>query len=379
MSESPVPPRKKVELTPPPRIRANAPVAPEMSWNPSQAEASGAEGRTLRWMTVVGFLFLAGIAVAVFVVLPDWAKQRRNERPSVAQSVVPAPVAAEPVAAEPVASEPVASEPVAPERASERVAPERVAPEPVFPAPVTQPAASEPVIDQAFVQAMTEGLGALQREDFEAARNAFEQARQITPDSPQVADGLARADASWRRQIIADHRAEASLLEGEEKWRDALRHYEAVLDLDPSVSFAQQGRELAQGRAELLEGLQRHVSKPDRLATPAVLEEASLLVARASDIEDAGPRHRRFTSDLERLVEVFSTPIRARLRSDQQTEIVVYKVGRLGVFDERVLDLRPGSYTVVGSRRGYRDVRRQLIIEPGKAPEPLLVRCEEKI
>ena len=58
---------------------------------------------------------------------------------------------------------------------------------------------------------------------------------------------------------------------------------------------------------------------------------------------------------------------------------MVYKVGRLGTFTERALDLHPGTYTVVGTRRGYRDVRRQLVIEPGQKPAPLEVRCEEKI
>jgi hypothetical protein len=44
-----------------------------------------------------------------------------------------------------------------------------------------------------------------------------------------------------------------------------------------------------------------------------------------------------------------------------------------------VLELRPGTYTVVGTRRGYRDVRHQLVISPGKEPDILVVRCAEKI
>ncbi len=58
---------------------------------------------------------------------------------------------------------------------------------------------------------------------------------------------------------------------------------------------------------------------------------------------------------------------------------MVYKTGRLGKFARRELDLRPGTYTVVGSRRGYKDVRRQLVVETGAAPKPFEVRCEEKI
>ena len=54
-------------------------------------------------------------------------------------------------------------------------------------------------------------------------------------------------------------------------------------------------------------------------------------------------------------------------------------MGQLGTFARKVLELRPGTYTVVGKRRGYRDVRRQLVVEPEGSPPPLVVRCEEEI
>ena len=43
------------------------------------------------------------------------------------------------------------------------------------------------------------------------------------------------------------------------------------------------------------------------------------------------------------------------------------------------LELRPGSYTVVGSRKGYRDVRRTLVVEAGREPPVFEIRCEEKV
>ena len=79
------------------------------------------------------------------------------------------------------------------------------------------------------------------------------------------------------------------------------------------------------------------------------------------------------------LLATAETPVRVALRSDNLTDVVVYRVGRLGVFEARELELVPGRYTAVGTRTGYRDVRREFSIEPGKPPEPLVVRCEEQI
>lgn len=59
--------------------------------------------------------------------------------------------------------------------------------------------------------------------------------------------------------------------------------------------------------------------------------------------------------------------------------MVVYKVGRLGQFRNRLLSLLPGTYTVVGSRPGYKDVRQELRLVAGKAPPPMFVACEERI
>jgi len=41
--------------------------------------------------------------------------------------------------------------------------------------------------------------------------------------------------------------------------------------------------------------------------------------------------------------------------------------------------LRPGNYTVVGSRPGYRDVRLEVTVEPGVPAPPVVIRCEDEV
>ena len=67
------------------------------------------------------------------------------------------------------------------------------------------------------------------------------------------------------------------------------------------------------------------------------------------------------------------------MRSDMQTDVVVYKVAKLGKFDQRELDLRPGTYTAVGSRLGYRDVRVDFVVKYGSKPPPVTIACTETI
>ena len=352
------------------------------------------------WVTVAFFGVLALAAVAVFVVLPDWVRDRQATSQATL-GVEPEPEIDTPPAPRPhatleapdsatviVENEPRESElpppvPAPPAAAKETPeTPERQAGPPASRA--ARNAAAEGLArtgprDPGFARAMSEGLAALDRGDYRAARGAFARAAAIRPDSPQSADGLARAETGARLATIRTLREQAAALETAEDWHTAAERYEAALELDPAVEFALDGAARGRRRAALDDRLEFHIANPARLSSGDVLEEAAEVLEQAREIASAGPRLKQQTRQLERLVTSFSTPVTATLESDELTEVVVYKVGRLGTFSRRVLSLRPGTYTVVGSRRGYRDVRRQLVVEPGVEPRPLAIRCEERI
>jgi hypothetical protein len=234
-------------------------------------------------------------------------------------------------------------------------------------------------VDPAFAAAMSEALEALERGDWPAAREALQRAGAIRPSAPAVADGLARVDQAEKLLAIAAHRAAASRFESDERWAAAAQEYAAVLALDPTIRFARDGKQRCVERADLDRSLEYHLGHPERLSSDVVLEEAELLVDKAAALEPAGARLRDQVARLTTLLERAAIPIRVLIESDDLTEVTVYKVGRLGTFLTHELELRPGAYTVVGSRQGYRDVRRELVVVAGEDPEPLVVRCEEKI
>jgi hypothetical protein len=228
-------------------------------------------------------------------------------------------------------------------------------------------------------ESMSQALASLGRKDFETARRAFAEARKWRPESDGAAEGLAAATQGRRLVSIARLRERATRLESEERWSEATEQYEAVLALDPALAFAQEGKARASRRAVLAAALDAYLDDPERLASPLVHERALLVLAQAATVPDPGPRLRQQIAVVGRLVELAGEPIRIELESDLQTEVVLYRVGRLGSFDRRQLELRPGTYTVVGTREGYRDVRKRFTVRPGEHPAPVVVRCEERI
>ena len=82
---------------------------------------------------------------------------------------------------------------------------------------------------------------------------------------------------------------------------------------------------------------------------------------------------------LEELVSIAQKPLKITIESDNLTDVAVYKVGKLGRFAVHELKLRPGTYTVVGTRDGYQDVRQKIVVKPGGQLLRVTVKCRVKI
>jgi len=233
--------------------------------------------------------------------------------------------------------------------------------------------------DRRFDDLMSRGLNAMAAEEFEEAHELFTQALALRPDSGEARSAQTQADQSFKLEQIALVEARALAFELRERWDDALRLYNDALQTDSTLAFAQEGRTRAQYRVDLELKLQNLVDHPDLLFDDDVLRDAQLLAAEAGGISPIGPRLGDQVESLERLLTLASTPLPVRLQSDELTEVTLFRVGRLGQFLVRDLELRPGAYTVVGSRSGYRDVRMTFTVLPGQSLDPIRVECVEPI
>jgi tetratricopeptide (TPR) repeat protein len=233
--------------------------------------------------------------------------------------------------------------------------------------------------DDGYAKSIGTGFAALGAGRLDDARTAFENARSIKPNGAEAATGLARVGAALRARGFASSRQRGAALETEERWEEAFNEYDAALKLDPSLAFAQQGRDRAQRRAELNKRLQDLIDRPERLAAPAVRDEAEVLIDRALSQEPNGPVLRSQVARLQILLPDFDKPVQISLVSDNATQVAIQRVGSFGTFSRREIALKPGKYTVVGTRDGFRDVRRDITVAPGQDVQTISVSCVEPI
>jgi len=243
--------------------------------------------------------------------------------------------------------------------------------------------ASAELSRQFYSERMGAGFSALAAKDYAGAKLAFEAALQKRPGD---ADALAALESVRVERQLAEIRsfaAKARIAEATENWPAAVNSYQAMLDLDAGLSDAQQGLARATMRAQLDQQLKQAIADKLRYNDQQRWDRANGLLASAREQQPAGPMLKQQVAELSEILRVAAMPVDVRFRSDGQTNVVIYKVGQLGIFTDKVLQLRPGVYTAVGNRDGYRDARINFTVNPAgsSAGEPLVVvlECKEPI
>jgi tetratricopeptide (TPR) repeat protein len=233
--------------------------------------------------------------------------------------------------------------------------------------------------DAEFERLLSAGFSLLGAEDFVAARREFEAAIAMRPGSREAADGLAQAVEGAKLDEIELAEARGLAFERRELWDQAIELYRTVLASDGTLLFAQKGLERARERAGLDAKLVNLIDNPTLLFGDDVLADARTLLETAATEAEKGPRLTSQIEKLGELVELASKPIQVRLESDQLTSVTLYRVGALGAFAAKEVELRPGTYTAIGSRDGYRDVRQTFTVRPGRNLAPIRLVCIEPI
>jgi len=233
--------------------------------------------------------------------------------------------------------------------------------------------------ENAYRKSLSAALAALYHRNFADAEKALADARRLRPDAQEVRDIAYQIREGRQSAKLGRLRVEARRYAKYEQWAKALKVYEAALAVDGNAGFAIHGKAKAQNFLLLNQQIDQYLSDPDRLSSPEPLAHGGALADRVAAMVDAGRRLQNKASKLKALVAKASQSHPVLLRSDSQTEVVIQRVGEFGRFGEHRLSLRPGNYTAIGTRKGYRDVRIQFRVPLSGGETIVVVRCEDPI
>jgi len=225
---------------------------------------------------------------------------------------------------------------------------------------------------------MSEGFIALTNNDFQSAKVLFSAAKGIDPESEEPGDAIIQLQEQEKDMSIFSLEATSKEQENLEQWELVIDTYQKLLEIDTDLQFAKTGLIRSKQRQQIHAQIQSYIDDYDILNDPLIMQRATNLLLKAIKIE-GGPRLKSQISELNRLLKRANTPIKITLLSDNLTRVRVFRVSELEIFNVKQMTLRPGNYTVVGIREGYRDVRVEFRVAPEIRTTPIIIICEEKI
>ncbi|WP_237066693.1 tetratricopeptide repeat protein [Microbulbifer guangxiensis] len=247
------------------------------------------------------------------------------------------------------------------------------------PAKALLPEVLAAIKDRDYSEAMSAGYAAISAGDFSAALEAFRSAQKLKPGEEDPEVGIQQARSGLTQTRIDSLFARARQQEAAEEWHGAVKSYENLLEIDKSLVSAITGKARSQARAELDDRLSELLKDPLSLGGSKQNQYARSVLKDARAINADSPKLQGQIESLETALTQAVIPVAVRLQSDATTHVTIYHVGRLGNFSEREIPLKPGRYTAVGTRAGYRDVRREFTVVPGEEPPVVVIQCAEKI
>ena len=232
---------------------------------------------------------------------------------------------------------------------------------------------------QRYAKAMSQGYKQLNNKQYTSAIKYFKQAQKILPSQTAPAQAIAQSNNLTTHSQIEKIIEKALAFEQQEKWLSAKQQYQAALKVDPSLLEAKLGGLRTTARLNLANQLDKIISNPLALTDERIYQQATSVYRNALKTK---PPKKHLLEQLDRVKTTLTQariPVSLLIESDNNTKVTLYKVGLLGQFDTKKLHLNPGSYTIIGSRDGYQDVRHQFTLNANTPTTTIVVRCNQRV
>ena len=238
---------------------------------------------------------------------------------------------------------------------------------------------AEKIRGSRFSALIARGLANVEKRRIKPARSNYQQAKAIYPERPELrvlnkaigklADGmdLDRAIAQGKAAIARDD------------WIKARSIYTAAAKKHPDNKTILDGLQLSDRIVSLQSELAAHIRHSLRLSSPNVSAAAQDLLIQAKVFSRNSATLSRQTSELYGLIANMNKKISVTVKSDNQTFILVRGVGKVGITQQRTIQLKPGVYTFEGIRKGYISKLVEVRIPIGTRSLGVEIVCDERI
>ena len=221
---------------------------------------------------------------------------------------------------------------------------------------------------QQLRQWLSDGFSHLDASNFISAREAFNKVTAVAPDNSAALGGLEQVAQLYDVALIRQASADALEAMEDGTWDQAINAYQRVLDLDPNLRLGRAGIANAQEHKRINAVMSAVLAQPQRLSDPRLFNDAERALAEAEALDSKPAAFADAIEGVEILLQQYREPVAVSFISDNAIDVNLSNVGNLGRFTQRTLTLRPGTYTLRGSKNGCRDIYANISVLPNMPP-----------
>ena len=230
---------------------------------------------------------------------------------------------------------------------------------------------------QDLKDALTAAHEQLAAKNFDLSEQKFNAILVDFPENTAAQTGLQQIDRARLAAKIKALRVAGLEKENELDMRGALKVYDEALDLDSSLQFAIDGRQRVFEIISVINDMNNTLEDPHALSDDETYNEAKQVLETAQGHRGHSDEYDKLLDSFADLVNYAGTHLPVVLISDDFTEVTLTTRHRIGSFERHEISLRPGRYTLHGSRDGWVDIRKTFIVQQDM--EPVSIVCEEQI
>lgn len=232
--------------------------------------------------------------------------------------------------------------------------------------------------DTSFKSSMTAAHESIDAENWSLAEQILESALIVRPDSTVAQELLDDVKEHKRLDQVDALKQKMSDNLNTERWEDVLVNIAEVekLDVNEEYDFAN----LEDDLGELL-ALELKLVKYESLTFDELNESVRQDIQEFLDNSDRLNEFARTQAKRQSLADrftLYTTPIEVNIVSDNTTTVRIRPGKEIGSFHSKTVNILPGSYEVIGIRRGFKQVVKQLEVKPGSDSVEIKVECRDR-
>ena len=242
------------------------------------------------------------------------------------------------------------------------------------------------ILERDYAEFIKIGNSSIVNENIEEGLNAFNEALSLKPGSEIAKKGIQNLLVIQKRLKISKLFSEAENYEITEQWNKSFDAYQNIIFEEQNITKAQLGFDRIKKIIETKKNIELYLSNPQRLSEDIIRDEANNVLGLSEQIindfyslyNKVPKKFSNLKNELKELISKMQIPVIVRFISDNKTTLIISRIGSFDPFNEKVINLRPGTYEIFGRKKGYKE-KRLLINITSDLKKPIRIVCNERI